>query len=64
MSLKNCLLLRGTCYWEVIFKRLSHFGPKVLSVTHGLSTLEDVRYWEVSLYIDVSVSRSPQWLAS
>ena len=63
-SLKNCLLLRGTCYWEVIFKRLSHFGPKVLSVTHGLSTLEDVRYWEVSLYIDVSVSRSPQWLAS
>ena len=47
--LKNCPLLRGVRYWEVILKRLSHLGLNGLSAIHGMSAIWDVHYWEVSL---------------
>ena len=50
-ALKNCPLLWGGRYWKVIIKRLSYLGLKVLFAIHGMSTIWDVRYWEVSLYI-------------
>ena len=43
--IERCLLLRGK-------KRLSHLGLSVLSAIHGVSSIWNVRYWEVSLYLD------------
>ena len=49
-SLKDCPLLRGVRYWEVILKRLSHLALNVLSASHGMSAIWDVHYWDVSFY--------------
>ena len=48
--LKNCPLLRGASYWEVILKRLTHLGLNIFSAILGMSAIYDVRYLEVSLY--------------
>ena len=53
-SQKICPLLRDVCYWEVILKRLPHFELYVLSAIPGMSAVWDIRYWEVSLYINIS----------
>ena len=44
-----CLLLLGVPYWEVVQQRLSHLGLNILSAIEGMSTIWDVRYWDVSL---------------
>ena len=48
---KNSPLLRGVRYWEVIWQRLSHLGLNNLPGIQGMSTIWDVRYWEVSLHL-------------
>lgn len=45
-----CLLFRGVLYWEVMLKRLSHFGLNFLSAIHGMSSISDVRYRDVSMH--------------
>ena len=50
--LKNCPLLRGVRYWEVILKRLSHLGVNVLTAIHGMSAIWDAHHWEFSRYTE------------
>ena len=35
---------RGVRYWEVIYKRLSNLGLKILSAIQGMSAIWDFRY--------------------
>ena len=45
-----CPLLRDVRYWEVILKRLSHLGLKVLFAIQGMCVIWDVHYQKVSPY--------------